>query len=129
MANVIGSYSTFIDSGGNLSDAIMCCVYLCPDIIIMISSFVIYCRSTPTLMAVILISVQLKRFFAEGPLWFSQYEDKLCEEHWWTNLLYINNFYPGHIDDEVNSRESVFQAGPLCMYIVNLRIHELRIHE
>ncbi|CAB4021608.1 nose resistant to fluoxetine 6-like [Paramuricea clavata] len=57
-------------------------------------------RLTPTYMAVILISVQLKRFLADGPLWYSQYEDKLCEEHWWTNLLYINNFYPKEIGEE-----------------------------
>ena len=52
-------------------------------------------------MAVILISVNLKRFFAEGPGWFSQYEDKLCKEYWWTNLLYINNFHPKTLTDEV----------------------------
>ncbi|XP_046851202.1 nose resistant to fluoxetine protein 6-like isoform X4 [Xenia sp. Carnegie-2017] len=57
-------------------------------------------RLTPTLMAVILISIQLKRFLAEGPLWYTQYEDKLCKEYWWTNLLYINNFYPTKIEDE-----------------------------
>ena len=72
-------------------------------------------------MAVILISVQLKRFFAEGPLWSSQYEDKLCEEHWWTNLLYINNFYPKNLTDEVinvcsgsSADQIFFQAGPVC---------------
>ena len=52
-------------------------------------------------MVVILISVQLKRFLAEGPLWYSQYEDKICKEYWWTNLLYINNFHPKDIGGEV----------------------------
>ena len=57
-------------------------------------------RLTPTYMVVILISVQLKRFLAEGPIWFSQYEDKMCKEYWWTNLLYINNFHPKDIGGE-----------------------------
>ena len=119
MANLIGSYSTFIDSGGNLSDAIMCCVYLC-----LISSFPIYYRLTPTYMAVILISVQLKRFFGEGPLWYSQYEDKLCEEHWWTNLLYINNFYPNSLGGEVNNICSRSSADQIFLYMCDILRHK-----
>ena len=27
--------------------------------------------------------------------------EKPCDDYWWTNLLYINNFYPKHMSDEV----------------------------
>jgi len=25
-----------------------------------------------------------------------------CNDYWWTNMLYINNFYPKHMMNEVN---------------------------
>ena len=50
-------------------------------------------RLTPSLMFVILFSVKLKPFLAYSPIWTLQ-KDKFCPKYWWTNLLYINNFYP-----------------------------------
>ena len=45
-------------------------------------------------MFVILFSIHLKGFLTESPYWYTQFTDPLCSKHWWTNLLYINNFYP-----------------------------------
>ena len=47
------------------------------------------------------LTVQL----GSGPLWESSFgvgsgNYKACEKYWWTNLLYINNFYPWKLNDE-----------------------------
>lgn len=52
------------------------------------------CRLTPALMFVILFVVNLEPFIDKGPLWELHNELQACDEYWWTNLLYINNFYP-----------------------------------
>ncbi|XP_046843105.1 nose resistant to fluoxetine protein 6-like [Xenia sp. Carnegie-2017] len=52
-----------------------------------------YVRLTPSLMFMILFYMKLIPFFAYSPIW-STTEDKYCSRYWWTNLLYINNFYP-----------------------------------
>ena len=48
-------------------------------------------------MFVILFAVQLKPFVDKGPLWQQHVDNEKCGENWWTNLLYINNFYPTNI--------------------------------
>ncbi|KAK2569476.1 Nose resistant to fluoxetine protein 6 [Acropora cervicornis] len=52
-------------------------------------------RLTPTYMFVLLFYAKLLGFFSEGPLWFKYQTNEECDKHWWTNLLYINNIYPG----------------------------------
>ncbi|XP_058971592.2 nose resistant to fluoxetine protein 6-like [Pocillopora verrucosa] len=51
-------------------------------------------RLTPTYMFVLLFYVKISEFLGEGPGWFVVQEKSLCNKYWWTNLLYINNFYP-----------------------------------
>ena len=53
-------------------------------------------------MFVILFSVHLKGFLTESPFWYSQFTDPLCSKYWWTNLLYINNFYPTNGGEEAS---------------------------
>jgi hypothetical protein len=43
-------------------------------------------------MFVILLVAKLRPFFGAGPLWFVEADTSACSEHWWTNLLYLNNF-------------------------------------
>ena len=33
-------------------------------------------------------------FLGEGPFWYEVQTETQCTKYWWTNLLYINNFYP-----------------------------------
>ena len=54
-------------------------------------------------MFVLLFYAKLLGFFSEGPLWFKYQTNEECDKHWWTNLLYINNIYPGK--DEVGASE------------------------
>ena len=43
-------------------------------------------------MFVILLVAKLRPFFGAGPIWFGAADTSACSEHWWTNLLYLNNF-------------------------------------
>ena len=46
-------------------------------------------------MFVLLFFDKLIGFLGDGPLWYGiQMGNTPCEKFWWTNLLYINNFYP-----------------------------------
>ena len=50
-------------------------------------------RLTPAYMLVIMIYVCLSPYWGDGPMWSSSNPDRdNCEDSWWTNLLYINNF-------------------------------------
>ena len=46
------------------------------------------------MMFVILFVVQLEPFVDKGPLWQRHVDEQKCDDYWWTNLLYISNFYP-----------------------------------
>jgi len=56
-------------------------------------------RLTPTYMFVLLFYMKLRGFLGEGPMWFTWQSTTLCDKYWWTNLLYINNFYPKDWND------------------------------
>ena len=51
-------------------------------------------RLTPAYSFVVLIYFKLLPHIGSGPLWFFMDDVDHCEKYWWTNLLYINNFYP-----------------------------------
>ncbi|XP_046843470.1 nose resistant to fluoxetine protein 6-like isoform X2 [Xenia sp. Carnegie-2017] len=60
-------------------------------------------RLTPAMMFVILFNLKLKPFVSKGPLWEQHLkEDEGCRKYWWTNLLYLNNFYPSDITRACN---------------------------
>ena len=52
-------------------------------------------------MFVLLFYAKLNGFLGKGPLWWSQQTNPACDKYWWTNLLYINNFYPDGLQQEV----------------------------
>ncbi|GLG92878.1 Uncharacterized protein GBIM_00428 [Gryllus bimaculatus] len=53
-----------------------------------------YVRLTPALAIVLLLTVSLLNYMGTGPLWNTvyDYQREACEQNWWTNLLYVNNF-------------------------------------
>ncbi|XP_013389109.1 nose resistant to fluoxetine protein 6 isoform X2 [Lingula anatina] len=61
-----------------------------------------YWRLTPVMVMVILFYVNIFPHMGDGPLWFvvKQVTTDNCPEYWWTNILYINNFYPVKAADE-----------------------------
>nr|KAI8730046.1 nose resistant to fluoxetine protein 6-like; partial [Biomphalaria glabrata] len=51
-------------------------------------------RLTPTYMLTLLVILGLLRFMGSGALWPTVALDQhSCEANWWTNLLYVNNFF------------------------------------
>ena len=51
-------------------------------------------RLTPSYMFVIMFWTTIYKFFGNSPNWYSQVSNSNCENYWWTNMLYINNFWP-----------------------------------
>ena len=42
----------------------------------------------------ILFVVKIKQHVGAGPVWFQAIDAAaLCSDNWWTNLLYLNNFF------------------------------------
>ena len=58
-------------------------------------------RLTPTYMFVLLFYAKMTGFLGEGPLWYKEQRNPACDKYWWTNLLYINNFWPKGFQSEV----------------------------
>ncbi|XP_067687124.1 O-acyltransferase like protein-like [Haliotis asinina] len=52
-----------------------------------------YLRLTPVYAFIMFVYTVLVSHLADGPTWVGPYDKKNCETRWWTNLLYINNFY------------------------------------
>ena len=52
-------------------------------------------------MFVILFYVKLKPFLIYSPLWNTEDKADPCNKYWWTNLIYINNFYPTEFTGQV----------------------------
>lgn len=53
-----------------------------------------YWRLTPAILATTLIWMYIKPYMGDSPLWKSFQNVESCSKYWWTNILYINNFYP-----------------------------------
>jgi len=54
-----------------------------------------YLRLTPPYAFVLLMSISLFKYLGAGPYWayYTQRVVDVCVPTWWTNLLYINEFY------------------------------------
>ncbi|XP_068725527.1 nose resistant to fluoxetine protein 6-like [Montipora capricornis] len=75
-------------------------------------------RLTPSYMFVILFFANLYAFLGEGPLWFPNQNSTLCEKYWWTNVLYINNFYPTSLQNECLDW-SWYLANDMQFYVIS----------
>jgi len=60
-----------------------------------------YWRLTPVYAFTILVYTNLVPYMVQGPFQyqFRTLKTDLCVRYWWTNMLYINNFYPVHSED------------------------------
>ncbi|XP_066998616.2 nose resistant to fluoxetine protein 6 [Anabrus simplex] len=53
-----------------------------------------YIRLTPAFAIMIMLAVTLWRYTGSGPVWDTLYNPEIsaCEEKWWANLLYVQNY-------------------------------------
>ncbi|GAM21666.1 hypothetical protein SAMD00019534_048410, partial [Acytostelium subglobosum LB1] len=54
-----------------------------------------FIRLSPLLYFLIFVVWLLSPMLGSGPLWYQSSINSGCSEYWWSNLLYINNLYPG----------------------------------
>jgi len=78
-----------------------------------------YWRLTPVFAFVMLVYTMLTPYMIRGPFQYLYRETKtdLCVNYWWTNLLYINNFYPTSSEDQCMGW-SWFLANDMQFYII-----------
>lgn len=78
-----------------------------------------FIKITPPYMFVILFYENITPYMASGPIGpmrRSTGDGDACSKYWWTNLFYINNFYPKY--DEQCMYWSWFLANDMQFYIV-----------
>ena len=67
-------------------------IYLCA------TTFFLIFRLTPSYAYLLFFSTYIGPILGSGPNWFANSphspQAENCVSYWWTNLLYINNFYP-----------------------------------
>lgn len=56
-------------------------------------------RLSPAYYFVVFFSFKVFPYVGSGPLWYLP-DVARCEKYWWTNILYINNFYPTTFADQ-----------------------------
>ena len=59
-------------------------------------------RLSPAYYLVVFIYFKVLPHVGSGPLWIF-IDSHYCEKYWWTNILYINNFYPLFLFDQCYS--------------------------
>lgn len=65
-----------------------------------------YVRLTPVYAFMILFHATLLIDVQSGPLWkhVAETERSFCRSHWWTNLLYVNNYV--HVGEPVSPSQA-----------------------
>ncbi|EFA78371.1 transmembrane protein NRF-6 [Heterostelium album PN500] len=60
-----------------------------------------YIRLSPLMYFLLFVYWKLMPMFGSGPMWY-QFAQSLdvCDQYWWTNLLYINNLHPSTLTQE-----------------------------
>ena len=56
-------------------------------------------RLSPAYYLVVVLYFKLLPYIGSGPFWLFKDEVDKCKKYWWTNILYINNFYPASYTD------------------------------
>ncbi len=76
-----------------------------------------YLRLTPVYAFVLFFFWLLQDHITTGPA-FALAPTSSCAKYWWTNLLYINNFYPWHMRDQCMGW-SWYLANDMQFYVIS----------
>ena len=66
------------------------------------------CRLLPLYASVILITIAYSNYLGTGPFntFYTKDRENPCDKNWWTNLLYVNNFFK--MEDMVRNKQQGF---------------------
>ena len=59
-----------------------------------------FLRLSPAYYFVLFLNFKILPYVGSGPVWFLGGAVHHCEQYWWTNILYVNNFYPTVYSDQ-----------------------------
>ena len=82
-------------------------------------------RLTPSYGFSILFYLYLMPLIGKGPMWSTVTVNTLakpCDDYWWTNLLYINNFYPTKLEKGVISIKLFTNNSSLVSCLISLSL-------
>ena len=75
-------------------------------------------RLSPAYYFILFFNFKILPYVGSGPLWYLPDVD-LCEKYWWTNILYINNFYPIHSQASAITQHGIWQM--ICSFTLSPR--------
>ncbi|XP_071959454.1 nose resistant to fluoxetine protein 6-like [Antedon mediterranea] len=83
-------------------------------------SFYLYrfLRILPSYMFIIVLFIFIVPYLSQGPIWFSILRANDCRSYWWTNMLFINNFYPISFRDQC-IEWSWYLANDMQFYVIS----------
>ena len=74
-------------------------------------------RLSPAYYFILIFNFKILPYVGSGPVWYIP-DVARCEKYWWTNILYINNFYPTTFSDQCYS-VTWYLANDMQFYIVS----------
>ena len=74
-------------------------------------------RLSPAYYFAIFLNFKLLPYVGTGPLWYVR-DVRPCEKYWWTNILYINNFYPTTFSEQCYG-VTWYLANDMQFYIIS----------
>ena len=75
-----------------------------------------FLRLSPVYFFMIFLKFKVVPYVGSGPVWFLP-DYHYCEKYWWTNILYINNFYPATMEQCYNV--SWYLAADMQFFIIS----------
>lgn len=91
-----------------------------------------FLRLTPVYAFIMFSHTFIAPQLGSGPFWYKMIsEANLCVEHWWTNLLYINNFLPSSFHSQCMSwtwyLANDMQFFIFALFLINVYIRHQKI--
>lgn len=87
-----------------------------------------YLRLTPLYAFILFFYAFVGPSLASGPVWYRMHRDtELCMKHWWSNLIYANNFYPSGFHQTCMSW-SWYLANDMQFFMIGLVLLSIYLH-
>ena len=97
---IADNFDRMIACSYSYSDSVKCMI----SVVFLWIFFLMIFRLTPVVGFSMLFWVYVVPHLATGPQWYTMTYDATCAAHWWSNLLYIQNFFPVSLEQIVSNR-------------------------